>query len=194
MKAIKSKVNGVADSQAHEDYLIFGSSLSEGFDHFNARETAILGLTAMIKVLAQTKNLRRGHDTQGRLKRINIDETEEGYANYMAPKRMVDIRERVRTTLEKAESRIKEATKVVAKAKSKTAEELDEAEKALVREKTEQKDAQELRTILDSKVLQPEAETYLTPEWDEMIPFPTSTYLSSVAPPSIFHNLPSMLM
>ena len=35
----------------------------------------------MIKVLAQMKHLRRGHDTQGRLKKINIDQTYEGYAN-----------------------------------------------------------------------------------------------------------------
>ena len=104
--------------------------------NFNAKETAILGLTAMIKVLAQMKNLRRGHDTQGRLKKINIDQTYEGYANFMAPDRM----EKIRWEVEKANS----------KAGNK---------------------------VFDERILRPRTETYLTPEWDEMIPFPTSTYI-----------------
>lgn len=64
-----------------DDYLTYGCSLSQGLVDSNAKETAILGLTPMIKVLAQMKHLRRGHDTQGRLKKINIDQTYEGYAN-----------------------------------------------------------------------------------------------------------------
>ena len=44
----------------------------------------------MIKVLGQLKNLRRSHDTQGKLKRIRVDQTSEGYANFMALMR--DIR------------------------------------------------------------------------------------------------------
>lgn len=81
----KSNIN------SEQDYLTYGSSLSQGFVHFNPKETAVLGLTAMIKVLAQMKNLRRGHDAQGRLKKINIDSTYEGYANFMAPMRMKKI-------------------------------------------------------------------------------------------------------
>lgn len=46
----------------------------------------------MIKVLAQMKNLRPGHDTQGRLKKVNIDQTYEGDANFMAPDRLEEIR------------------------------------------------------------------------------------------------------
>lgn len=45
--------------QDEDDYLAYGSSLSEGLVNFNARKTAVLGLTAMIKVLAQIKSLRR---------------------------------------------------------------------------------------------------------------------------------------
>lgn len=121
------------DFNSADDYLTYGSSLSEGPVDFNAKETAILSLTAMIKVLAQMKNLRRGHDTQGKLKKINIDQTYEGYANFMAPDRM----ERIRCEVEKANS----------KAGNK---------------------------VFDERILKPRTETYLTPEWDEMIPFPTS--------------------
>ena len=111
--------------------------------NFNAKETAVLGLTAMIKVLAQMKNLRRGHDTQGRLKKIDIDQTYEGYANFMAPARM----EKIRCEVEKANS----------KAGNK---------------------------VFDERILKPRTETYLTPEWDEMIPFPTSKS-SLLFPPAL---------
>ena len=100
--------------------------------YFNAKETVILGLTAMIKVLAQMKNLRRGHDTQGRLKKINIDQTYGGYANFMAPDRMEKIRCEVKEANSKAGN-----------------------------------------NVFDERILKPRTETYLMPEWDEMIPFPT---------------------
>ena len=104
----------------------------------------MLGLTAIIKVLAQTKILRRGHNTQGRLKKIDLDETEEGYANFMAPGRLRDIRLKVQSTLEgTATGKLRE-------------------------------DAVALKTILDNRVLQPQTDTYMTAEWDEMVPFPTS--------------------
>ena len=108
----------------------------------------------MIKVFAQMKNLRRGHDTQGKLKKINIDATAEGYANFMAPLRIVEIHDKVQEVLSKAKG-----TK----------------EEDLTRE---QSDAKELESILSSKVLQPQSDTFLTPEWDEMVPFPTSMYPS----------------
>lgn len=143
----------------------------------------------MIKVLAQTKNLRRGHATQGKLKKIHIDETEEGYANFMAPRRMQYIRQRVKDVMENAESRIKKAKKELAseeadsekaKAKGKDAQDaaakkVTAAKQTLSQEEAYKQDAEELKTILDAKVLQPETETYLTPEWDEMVPFPSST-------------------
>lgn len=90
----------------------------------------------MIKVLAQMKNLRRGHDSQGRLKKINVDQTYEGYANFMAPMRMQQIRRDVQA---KAQEGKKEG-----------------------------------RHVFDARILKPRTETYLTPEWDEMIPFPTT--------------------
>lgn len=84
-----------------EDYLTYGSCLSDGLVDFNTKRIALLGLTAMIQVLAQMKNLRRGPDTQGTLKKINIDQIYEGYANFMAPGRMGKIRSAVE---EKADS------------------------------------------------------------------------------------------
>lgn len=85
----------------------------------------------MIKFIAQMKNPRRGHDAQGRLKRIRLDSTPEGYANYMAPMRVSWIKEQVKRLKDK------------------------EADK-----------------IFTDDILRPEADTYLTPTWDEFVPFP----------------------
>ncbi|KAL9069626.1 MAG: hypothetical protein Q9161_005425 [Pseudevernia consocians] len=119
-----------------EDYLTCGSSLSEGLVDFKAKEIAVLGLTAMIKVLAQVNNLRRGHDTQGKLKKINIDQTYEGDANSMAPEGM----EKIRCMVEKANSKAG-------------------------------------KKVFDERILKPRTETYLTPKWDKMVLFPTSTHI-----------------
>lgn len=145
-------------SSSPDDYLSFGSSLSAGLLRFDAREVSILGLTAMIKVFAQMRNLRRGHDTQGKLKKVNIDATSEGYANFMAPLRIVEIHDKVQEVLSKAKG-IKE--------------------KDLTRE---QRDAKKLESILSSKILQPQSDMFLTPEWDEMVPFPTSMCPSLIIP------------
>lgn len=88
----------------------------------------------MIKVLAQMRNFRRGHDTQGKLKKINIGQTYECYAHFMAPDRM----EKTRCEVEKANS-------------------------------------QAGSRAFDERILKPRTETYLTPKWDEVIPFPTNT-------------------
>ncbi|KAI4268581.1 MAG: hypothetical protein LQ337_007755, partial [Flavoplaca oasis] len=69
-------------------HLNYISSLSTGLVHFNPKDIALHGLTSMIKVVAQMKNLRRGHTSQGEIKKIEIDQTYEGYANFMAPGRM----------------------------------------------------------------------------------------------------------
>jgi len=86
----------------------------------------------MLKLLARMKNLRRGHDTQGRLKQVKIDASIQGYANYMAPMRMTAIQRKI---------------------------EKEQGDKCL-----------------DSfnEVLTPTTLSYLTPEWDELVPFPTS--------------------
>ena len=47
-----------------------------------------MSLASMIKAAAQMKNLRRGNDTQGYLKKIDLDSSSEGYSNFMAPLRM----------------------------------------------------------------------------------------------------------
>jgi hypothetical protein len=101
----------------------------------------------MIKVLAQLQNLRRGHDTQGVSKKVSIDASCVGYANYMAPMRLKEI-----------ELKVKEAKK----SKGLTDEEVD--------------------AIFPSDIRKPATATYLTPEWDEMVPFPTSKSSSSLNP------------
>ena len=108
------------------NYLTYETGLSQGFCDFYAREIAVISLVAMIKVLAQMKYLRKGHDSQGRLKKIRINQAYESYANYMAPMRVEEIRREAK----------KNATSV--------------------------------------EILKPETVTYLTPEWDEMVPFPRS--------------------
>lgn len=96
-----------------------------------------MGLTAMVKAVAQMKNVRRGHDTQGRLKRIQLDSSSEGYSNFMAPLRMKMV----------------------------------EADAEYARNHSSEKDADQTFTL---DILKPRTDTYLTPEWDEFVPFPTS--------------------
>ena len=93
----------------------------------------------MVKVLAQLKNLRRGHDTQGVSKKINIESSSVSYANYMAPMRLTEID----LKLEKAK-------------------------------KDNKLTAQQREAIYPSGIRKPATATYLTTEWDEMVPFPTS--------------------
>ncbi|KAI1862162.1 uncharacterized protein JN550_010465 [Neoarthrinium moseri] len=50
----------------------------------------------MVKFVAQMKNPRPGHNTQGKLRKIHLDSTLEGYANYMAPMRLSWIKEQVK--------------------------------------------------------------------------------------------------
>lgn len=107
---------------------------SNPLDHlasFDSKRIAALSVTVMIKVIAQMRNPRRGHDAQGRLKRVNLDKFNEGYANFMAPMRMDKI-----ACLAKTDERY--------------------------------------RAIYDGDVLKPATDTFLTPEWDEMVPFPNS--------------------
>lgn len=41
------------------------------------------------------RDVRRGHDTQGRVKRVRLDASAEGYTNYMAPMRIQNIAQKV---------------------------------------------------------------------------------------------------
>ena len=96
-----------------------------------------MSLTSMIKAAAQMKNLRRGNDTQGYLKRIKLDSSSEGYSNFMAPLRMKMV----------------------------------EADAEYAREHST---LQDVGKIFNKRILRPSTDTYLTPEWDEFVPFPTS--------------------
>lgn len=106
-------------------------SIADRYGVFSPRRFATLSLTAMIQFVARMKNPRRGHDTQGKLKKIPLDSVPEGYANYMAPMRVSWIKEQVKRLAKK-----------------------------------------EANKIFSEYVLRPEADTYLTPTWDEFVPFP----------------------
>lgn len=178
-------------STSLDDYLSFGSSLSDGLLRFDAREISVLGLTSMIKVFAQMRNLRRGHDTQGRLKKINIDETSQGYANFVAPLRIVEIHDNVQRELfgpkdkmtEKApfNKAEEEAKRARALADPIRAEKETKAEHEAAEAKAERahEDAEKLVDILSSQAFQPQTDMFLTPEWDEMVPYPTSKFCAS---------------
>ena len=58
-------------------HLNYATSLSTGLIDFNPKSIAIHALTAMIKVTAQMKDLRRSHTSQGLVKKIEIDQTYE---------------------------------------------------------------------------------------------------------------------
>lgn len=78
------------------------------------------------------RNPRRGHDAQGRLKKVRLDRFNEGYSEFLAPMRM---------------------RKIAHLAEQKVAGYSD---------------------VYDKDLLKPATDTYLTPEWDEMVPFPNS--------------------
>lgn len=127
------------------NYLTYQSSFTSKYADYHPEHVAIMGLTAMIKAVAQMKNLRRGHDTQGRLKQIRLDSSSEGYSNFMAPLRMKMI----------------------------------EADAEYASKHSKAKEADEVFT---AKILRPSTDTYLTPEWDEFVPFPTSKSTCSPLP------------
>jgi hypothetical protein len=77
------------DPHASEaNYVNHKSSVTEQFADYNPKHLADMSVAAMIRTIAQMKSARRGHDTQGHLKKVNIDSSAEGYSNYMAPMRM----------------------------------------------------------------------------------------------------------
>ncbi|KAF9765930.1 hypothetical protein IL306_001713, partial [Fusarium sp. DS 682] len=122
----------VKNDPAKQQVLLSQLSVADKFGVFAPRRVAILSLTSMIKFVAQMKNPRRGHDSQGELKKINLDSTPEGYANYMAPGRVNWIEQQVK--------------------------------------KLHNHDAAD--EIFTHDILRPETDTYLTPTWDEFVPFP----------------------
>jgi hypothetical protein len=117
-----------------EDFVGHKFGATDSFADYQPKHIADVGVTAMIKVFAQMKNARRGNDTQGRVKRVRLDASAEGYTNYMAPMRIQRI--------------------------SKQVELLDDGKSA--------------KEIYTHKLLKPETETFLTAQWDEMVPFPNT--------------------
>lgn len=158
------------DAASDQRHLIYASSLTKDLIEFNPKDIAFHGLTAMIKVMAQMKNLRRGHTSQGLVKKIEVDQTYEGYANFMAPGRM----QMVASDAERAPIDLEAYREL--KSSMNGSEEPDEMEQLLVQRV---KDADK---VFDSDVLKPKSDTYLSPSWDEMIPFPTSKFSLSSTP------------
>lgn len=122
--------------------IAYPSNFTAGLDMYHSQELAVLSITAMVKTLAQLKNLRRGHDGQGKLKKIVQAPINEGYAAFMAPLRVEQI-----------ECKVKAAHKA----------------------------HKDLSDVFTSDILKPSTDSYLTPEWDEMVPFPTSKF-SPISP------------
>ncbi|KAM0355122.1 hypothetical protein ACHAPU_000982 [Fusarium lateritium] len=135
-QAEKGNMEDTSDERLDLNYC---SSFAEAFSEFHPKHVAATALVAMVKVLAQLKNLRRGHDTQGVSKKISIDSSSVGYANYMAPMRLDEIRKKVND--------------------AKQSRELTNAE---------------VEDVSPSQIRKPVTVTYLTSEWDEMVPFPTT--------------------
>ncbi|KAK3364554.1 hypothetical protein B0T25DRAFT_576792 [Lasiosphaeria hispida] len=125
---------------------LFATSLAP----YHPNHLRILSLRCMLTATATLRNLRRGHDTQGLLKRVRITSSSEGFANYMAPQRVKKIAADVADEI----ARVKRDTKLSKK------------------EKEEQ--VKKWEGVYTKGVLRPETTTYLTPEWDEMVPFPTT--------------------
>lgn len=109
------------------------SSIPEDFTVYHPNHLSDHGLASMIRLVAQMRNARRGHDTQGYVKKVRLDQTPEGYANFMAPMRMAHIAAQVRADKSHSPS-----------------------------------------TVYSPRVLRPGTDTYMTPTWDEMVPFPTT--------------------
>ncbi|KXJ89872.1 putative prostaglandin G/H synthase 2/cyclooxygenase 2, pgh2/cox2 [Microdochium bolleyi] len=85
--------------------MAFQFRIADKFNAFLPQGLASLSLTAMIKFIAQMQNPRRGHASQGKLKRVRLDSTPEGYANYMAPMRVAWISKQVKTLKKKDQNK-----------------------------------------------------------------------------------------
>ncbi|WQF74989.1 Putative hem peroxidase superfamily, hem peroxidase, animal-type [Colletotrichum destructivum] len=113
-------------------FLTLQLSIADKYAVFSPRDFIPLSQAQMIKFIALTRNTRRGPAAQGELKRVHLEATAEGYANYMAPERVEWIKEQV-----------------------------DKLE-----------DQTEASRIFNDKIFVAGFDTFLTPSWDEYVPFP----------------------
>ena len=169
MNTTDEKEQAQIKQYGHLNYIC---SLSGSFVHFNPKDLAVDGLTAMIKVVAQMKNLRRGHTSQGEVKRIEIDQTDEGYANFMAPGRM----RQVAYDSEHAKAIYDDFVK-----EEKDMSEEEKKKEAHVKRRKYLNQRVKDASTFERGVLKPRSDTYLTAEWDEMIPFPSSMFSSALS-------------
>lgn len=135
----KTQVPATATAKAQDEhkkleFLTLQLSIADKYSVFSPRRFTPLSQAQMIKFIAQTRNTRPGPAAQGELKRVHLEPTPEGYANFMAPGRVDRIREQVG--------------------------DLEDRKKAL--------------RIFNEGVFRPGFDTYLTPSWDEYVPFPTT--------------------
>jgi hypothetical protein len=77
------------------DFLNHKSSVTEQFADYDPKRLSAMSVTGMIRTIAQMRNPRRGHDAQGHVKKVNLDDSSEGYSNYMAPMRVARISQQV---------------------------------------------------------------------------------------------------
>ncbi|KAI3318576.1 heme peroxidase [Xylariaceae sp. AK1471] len=109
------------------------SSMPAHFRVYHPHHLSDHGVASMIRLVAQMRNPRRGHDTQGFVKKVRLDYTPEGYANFMAPMRISRLAAQVRANPDDPDA-----------------------------------------GVYSGSVLRPGTDTYMTPTWDEMVPFPTT--------------------
>lgn len=173
-------------------HLNYFSSLSTGMIHFNPKDVAKIGLTTMIKIMAQMKNLRRGHTSQGTIKKVEIESSNEGYANFMAPGRMQMIKndvEMAKTLLEKFQLDEKNE-----KEQEKPMTQKEKEAKEVKRKFLQQRVIDAEKKVYNNDILKPKADTFLTAEWNEMIPFPTSKLTFSLPASILRTNSASLSM
>ena len=157
---------------ANNGHLNYISSLSANLVGFNPKDLAIEGVTALLTVAAQLKDLRRSHTNQGQLKTIQIDQSSEGYANFISPGRMNQIAYDATNAKAEYEAELKKEAGLTAAQKK---------DNAAVKEFKEKR-VQDAAKVWSPKILKPANETYLSPEWDEMVPFPSSkSYLQPLS-------------
>jgi hypothetical protein len=81
--------------EPNESDFMSHKSAADQFSESQPKRIADLAVTAMIKMFAQMRDARRGHDAQGRAKKVRLDASAEGYTDYMAPMRIQAIAEQV---------------------------------------------------------------------------------------------------
>lgn len=88
--------NAEADNKQKEISILLRHLRYVGrFGAYHPWRFAEIAHEAMVKFIAQMRNPRRGHDAQGRLKKITLESISEGYSVFTAPSAMDRIAKQV---------------------------------------------------------------------------------------------------